>query len=205
LPDSPFLYPILDLMYSDDLLSDSYDAIRAGAQILQIRAKKLSKRSLFELVQTLLPVCIENHVLLIVNDAVDVALLSGASGVHLGQEDFPVEACRKILVDKIIGYSTHNWKQWQAANRLPVDYVAIGPVYPSATKPQAGEALGLSMVRDICAQKRVPVVCIGGIRRRDFQDLIACGADGIAVISELYQHRNMHDAVSELLQAVRNA
>ncbi|MCI0414822.1 thiamine phosphate synthase, partial [bacterium] len=120
LPRAPFLYPILDTDFSEDPLQDARKIIRAGAKILQLRAKNLPKRAIYELVVDLASLCKENQVSCLVNDWVDIALITETSGVHLGQEDFPVEQARTLLERKILGLSTHNAAQFDVANRLPI-------------------------------------------------------------------------------------
>jgi thiamine-phosphate pyrophosphorylase len=202
-PQSPFLYPIFDSVFSKNLLQDAREAIRAGIEIFQIRAKNLTKARLFEIVRQLEPVCEQKNICLIVNDDVDVALVSKASGVHLGQEDFPVFECRRILPDRIIGISTHSKKQFLVALSLPVDYVAIGPVYETSTKISTYSALGTSFIEEVRTLTELPIVCIGGIRKESIADLLKAGADGIAVISELYREPDLYSSLSRLQEAVR--
>ncbi len=116
--ETPFLYPVLDDTRSVNLKQDALEIIRAGAKIFQIRAKRLTNREMFDVVQSILPHCIEPGVSLIVNDRVDVCLASRASGVHLGQDDFPVPETRKLLPDAIIGLSTHNLNQVTCSKRF---------------------------------------------------------------------------------------
>jgi thiamine-phosphate pyrophosphorylase len=205
LPGSPFLYPIIDSSFSADIVTDAAEVIRAGAEILQIRAKTSTRRELFEMVTRLSDLQTKNQVRLIVNDAVDVVLVSDAAGVHLGQEDFPAEPCRELLPSKIIGLSTHSLEEWRIAETLPVDYIAVGPVFASSTKPEAGSGLGMEFVRNICKKKTKPVVCIGGIHRTRFQQVIDCGVDGIAIISELYSQPDLYESMSRLLEAMRKS
>src|SRR5688572_17024421 len=134
LPAAPFLYPILDSKFSDDPLGDGRKLVKAGVKILQYRAKDRSQRQIYEETRGLAEVCAENRVCLIVNDHVGVALVTGASGVHLGQDDFPVLEARRLLGTKLIGISTHNHMQFTVAERWTIDYIAIGPVYSTTTK-----------------------------------------------------------------------
>jgi thiamine-phosphate pyrophosphorylase len=205
LPEAPFLYPILDSAYSVDLLGDAREAIRAGVRILQLRAKDLSKRRIFEMVEELSPLCLEKSVCMIVNDHVDIALVSNARGVHLGQDDFPAAEARRLLPDKIIGISTHTEQQFTGALELSVDYIAVGPIYSSLTKPRENPGLGASFLRRIRAWTTLPLVCIGGIQRHQFGELLSAGADGIALISEIYRTSSVYDSISALLQTLKAA
>jgi len=203
LPNSPFLYPILDSAFSDDLSRDVRTLLRAGVRILQIRAKDFTKFRVFEIAEELAPACEQAEALLIINDLVDVTLVSSAAGVHLGQEDFPVTDARKILSGKIIGLSTHNLQQFSVALSLPVSYIAIGPVYQTATKPAAGRTLGVEFLRKVRPLTKTPLVCIGGITEDRIPELVGSGADGIAVISALFSALTLYDSVSRLLERVR--
>jgi len=204
LPRSPFLYPILDAEHSTNLLVDAQDVIRAGAKILQIRAKKEGKRRLYGITQEITALCGEERVCCIVNDCVDIALITDASGVHLGQLDFPVTEARSLLPGKIIGVSTHNSDQFAEAGRQPVDYIAIGPVFQTTTKTNADPALGLSAVLSILKKKTKPVVAIGGIRREHIAQLLAAGVDGIALISEVYRSGAVYENVSRMMEKIRS-
>ena len=147
-------------------------------------------------------ICIENQICFMMNDWVDVALVTDASGVHLGQEDFPVDQAHALLEGKILGLSTHTAAQFQVANRLPIDYIAVGPVYETGTKRGSNRALGIPGISPLIQEKLKPVVAIGGIRRENFPDLLAAGVDGIALISELHRHGDLYDTVSRLLEAL---
>jgi len=124
---------------------------------------------------------------LIVNDRVDLALAIGAHGVHLGQDDIPPEAARRLLgPEAIIGYSTHTVEQASAALTLPIDYIAIGPIFQTATKTDTSPVLGVEGLRAVRqAIGDLPLVAIGGITRTNAAEVIQAGADSIAVISAL--------------------
>lgn len=199
LPASPFLYPILDTQFSSDPVRDAQDLIRAGVSILQLRAKMETRRKIYELTTELSYLCAERNVCLIVNDCVDVVLVTDGTGVHLGQEDFPVDEARKLLPDRIIGLSTHNDRQFRLANQKPINYIAIGPVYESKTKRSINPYLGLSQIIPLLTQKSKPVVAIGGIQRAHIRELLSAGIDGIAMISELYRYGSIYDSTRRIL------
>ena len=201
--ETPFLYPVLDDTRSVNLKQDALEIIRAGAKIFQIRAKRLTNREMFDVVQSILPHCIEPGVSLIVNDRVDVCLASRASGVHLGQDDFPVPETRKLLPDAIIGLSTHNLNQVRAANDLPVDYISIGPVFPTTSKMNPDPAVGISFLQQARSMTTKPIVCIGGIQAANIPDLINEGANGIAVIGEIYNGNDIFNTTKRLLQLIK--
>ncbi|PWT92411.1 MAG: thiamine phosphate synthase [Acidobacteria bacterium] len=202
LPSSPFLYPILDTHFSKDLIMDASEAIRAGTAILQIRAKEYSKAMIADVVKRLEPICQEQNTILIVNDHVDIALVSHAAGVHLGQDDFPASEARSLLPNRIVGLSTHNRAQFEEALRLPIDYIAVGPVFETSTKTSDHLPLGIDFVSEVRKLTKKPIICIGGIREEHFGDLIQAGADGIALISELYKTGNPGDQIRYLASRI---
>jgi len=202
LPLSPFFYPILDAGLSTDLAGDARDVIRAGARILQVRAKKQTKKWIYEKMQEIIPLCNESNACCLIDDCVDIALVTDGAGVHLGQLDFPVREARALLGSKVIGFSTHNMDQFLAAGDLPADYVTIGPVFPTGTKENADPALGIQEVAKIVRNKTKPVVAIGGILPEQIPSLIQCGVDGIAVISALYRNGNLYDNARRMLEKI---
>jgi thiamine-phosphate pyrophosphorylase len=183
----PFLYPILDESRSVDLERDTEALIKAGAKILQLRSKTMPNADFCNLVNKLSPVCKQHDVLLIVNDRVDVCLVTNASGVHLGQDDFPITETRKLLPDAMIGLSTHNIHQIQEADRLPIDYISIGPIFPTTSKANPDPVVGVELLRKARSLTSKPIVCIGGITANEIPELLRAGAGGIAVISEIYR------------------
>jgi thiamine-phosphate pyrophosphorylase len=144
---------------------------------------------------------------LIINDRVDLALAVGAHGVHLGQDDMPPEAARKLLgPNAIIGYSTHNIEQAIAAINLPIDYLAIGPIFATTTKTDTAPVLGLEALRTVReAIGGFPLVAIGGITHANAREVIRAGADSVAVISAvLTQSGGIPEATRKLLQDLQD-
>ncbi len=205
LPASPFLYPILDTAFGENIVRDAIALMDAGIKIFQVRAKDWNKARIFETVSSLVPQCIERKVILIVNDFVDVAMITENVGVHLGQNDFPTGEARKLLLDRIIGISTHDERQFLIANAGAVDYIAIGPMYRSSTKPEAGPGLGTAFLESMRKASKLPIVCIGGIGPSQFRDLVHAGADGIAMISELYRGKDLYSSARRLMDQLQSA
>jgi thiamine-phosphate pyrophosphorylase len=144
---------------------------------------------------------------LIINDRVDLALAVGAHGVHLGQDDMPPDAARKLLgPNAVIGYSTHNIEQAIAATKLPIDYLAIGPIFATTTKGDTAPVLGLDGLRAVRhAIGAFPLVAIGGITHANARDVIAAGADSVAVISALLSNSSrIPEATHNLLQDLQD-
>jgi thiamine-phosphate pyrophosphorylase len=180
----PRLYTFADASFGDPvrLAEVLFDA---GARIIQVRNKKGSVRELLEQVERILSFAPQGAEI-IVNDRVDVALIAGAGGVHLGQDDVPPVEARRILgLDRIIGFSTHNLEQAMQAERLPVDYVAVGPIFLTATKEKPDAVVGLENLNAICQAIRKPVVAIGGIKLENAEDILKAGATSVAVISDV--------------------
>jgi thiamine-phosphate pyrophosphorylase len=186
--ETPFLYPILDENRSADLKRDAEAVINAGAKILQLRCKRMTNADFLKLVSQLSPVCERNGVLLILNDRVDVCMVSGAHGVHLGQDDFPATEARQLLPHAILGLSTHNIHQVQEADRLPIDYISIGPIFSTISKENPDPVVGIDLIRKARTLTSKPIVCIGGITENEIPELLRAGADGIAMISEIYRN-----------------
>lgn len=164
-----------------DWLAVAEQALAGGADCLQLREKNLDDAELLRRAQALAALCHRYNALFIMNDRPDIALLAGADGVHLGQDDLPVAAARRILGhDAIIGKSTHTLEQALAAAEEAPDYIAVGQMFQSATKPQDHIA-GIETLRQIAAQVKVPLVAIGGITLDNASEILAAGAQAVAV------------------------
>ena len=161
--------------------------LEAGARILQFRHKGFFSRDVFEDAQRVAALCRAAGAMFVINDRADIAMLLGA-GVHLGQSDLaPADARR--LTDAIIGFSTHNEQQLVAGDREPVDYLAIGPIFPTASKQNPDPVIGIERLRSLRTITGKPLVAIGGITRETAPAVLAAGADSIAIIGDLYPER----------------
>jgi thiamine-phosphate pyrophosphorylase len=158
----------------------------AGVRLLQYRHKAASARELLEHSRQLSTDLIPQGVTFIVNDRADVAALSGASGVHLGQEDLDVEAARSVMgAGKLVGVSTHNFEQFQQATTSSADYIAVGPVFSTATKSNPDPVVGTELLRRVRPLSDKPIVAIGGITLERAVEALQAGADSVAVISDI--------------------
>ena len=187
----PKLYPLTDARLSGLSHAEQVALLsEGGATLVQLREKHLSPRDFYEAAEDALRAARQRKMRLIINDRVDIALAIGADGVHLGQDDLPPAAARELLGEQaIIGFSTHSVEQASEAARLPVDYIAIGPIFNTASKENADAVVGLdglSRVRQ--ATGAIPLVAIGGITFETARDVLAAGADSIAVISLLLRN-----------------
>jgi len=158
-----------------------------GISLVQLREKEQPALEFYEQARAAVAVAARSGVQLIINDRVDVAVAVGANGVHLGQDDIPPEAARMLLGgEAIVGYSTHNVEQARAALKLPIDYLAVGPIFQTATKSDTSPVLGLEGLRAVRrAIGSFPLVAIGGITQANARTVIEAGADSVAVISAL--------------------
>jgi thiamine-phosphate pyrophosphorylase len=185
----PKLYPITDRQISG--LSHAEQAARlieGGAGLIQLREKRLSPREFYAEAEEALKVARAGGAKLIVNDRADIALALGADGVHLGQDDMPPEAARALLGGgAVVGFSTHSVEQAVAAARLPVDYVAVGPIFETKSKERPDPRVGLEGLRRVreAVGVSVKLVAIGGVTRENAPSVLAAGADSVAVISAL--------------------
>jgi thiamine-phosphate pyrophosphorylase len=161
--------------------------LAGGARLLQVRAKTLGSRAFLELADACISAAVPCNASIIINDRVDIARLSGAAGVHIGQDDLSPSAARRLLgEDAIVGCSTHTVQQIEAALREPVSYVAIGPVFSTGSKDTGYDAVGLALVNTAARLAgHVPVVAIGGITLDNASSVIAAGAASVAVIGDL--------------------
>jgi thiamine-phosphate pyrophosphorylase len=185
----PRLYPILDIDLCRERRLEPLAVLAAflagGARFLQLRDKTASSAERLRCAGDVVARAHAAGARLIVNDRVDIARLSGADGVHVGQDDLPVEDARRILgPDAVIGLSTHDEAQIEEAARTSATYIAVGPIYGTATKDTGYTARGLDLVRRAALTGR-PVVAIGGITLDRVDEVLAAGASSVAVISDL--------------------
>jgi thiamine-phosphate pyrophosphorylase len=198
----PRVYPLTDTQLSGLSQAEQVRLLSlGGATLVQLREKQMSPKEFYEQAKAAVTVAEQCGVRLIINDRVDVALVVGAGGVHLGQDDMPPEAARKLLGPvAIIGYSTHDVEQAIEASKLPIDYLAIGPIFTTATKSDTAPVLGLEGLRAVRqAIGDFPLVAIGGITLTNAPEVIEAGADSVAVISALLDHP---DGITEATQTL---
>jgi thiamine-phosphate pyrophosphorylase len=179
-------------------------ALDGGATIVQLRAPEWHKRAWLELALDLLPLTRRHGVPLIINDHVDVALAADADGVHIGQNDLPPDIARKLLGPQaLIGLSVSNAQQVDHANPLGtmIDYVGVGPVFDTPTKPDASAACGIDGLAKLCARSMHPTVAIGGIQLHNAADVKRAGPGGIAVVSAICTAADPRLAALRLLES----
>lgn len=195
------LYVILDTetLKGRDEIEVARQAIQGGAKIIQLRDKHRSRGELLPVVEKIKGLCTEAKVLFIINDYLDLVLATDADGLHLGQDDLPVTIARRELpVDKIIGCSAATLLQATKAEMDGADYIAVGSIFRSPTKPDS-QIIGIDRLRQIKQSVSLPVVAIGGINRDNAAQVLAAGADSIAVISAALKEENVKEATRQLV------
>lgn len=199
------LYLVTDVEYTGagDLPAKTQAAVQSGVTLVQLRAKKTELRKFLQVANTLLEILDPLEIPLIINDRLDVALACDAAGVHLGQNDMPLAIARRILgEEKIIGVSVNNVPQAIAAQVGGADYVAASPVFYTASKKDLDPELGLAGIKELRAKIDLPIIAIGGINTKNAADVMAAGADGLAVISAILGADNISQATQEILKTI---
>jgi thiamine-phosphate pyrophosphorylase len=189
----PKIYPITDKRMANRSthLSILKELARGGATFVQIRDKSTPVKELLRDLIRCIAFAEKNGITLIVNDRCDLALSSGAMGVHLGQDDLPPFNARQLLGKRVIGFSTHSIHQARLAQNAPIDYLAFGPVFDTSSKEHASPTVGLTMLSRVCKMSSLPVVAIGGIGLEQVAPVLTAGASCVAVISAIMQSPNI--------------
>jgi thiamine-phosphate pyrophosphorylase len=198
------LYVIIDTqaLRGRSELDVARQAIQGGTRMIQLRDKLRPKGMLVPLARELKKVCAESGALFIVNDYLDLATVSDADGLHIGQEDLPIEAARKMLPgDKILGCSAATLEEALEAEKEGADYIAVGCIYPTPSKSPTRLA-GLKTLRQVKSKVSVPVVAIGGINEDNIAKVIGAGADAVAVISAVLGAANIKEASQKLTEII---
>jgi thiamine-phosphate pyrophosphorylase len=195
------VYVILDRQFlaDRDELEVARQVIDGGVGIIQLRDKQSKKGELLLIAQELRELCSQAGVLFIVNDYLDLALAVGADGLHIGQDDLPLHVARRELpIDRIIGCSVTTSSQATKAQNEGADYIAIGSVFPTLTKKEA-IVVGVHAVRELKRTISAPLVAIGGINESNVAEVVAAGADAVAVVSAILSERDVKGAVQKLV------
>lgn len=176
--------------------------LEAGARLLQLRLKEASSKEFLAEARAISGLCRDYRAMLIVNDRADIARLADAAGVHVGQQDLPLEAARQIVgPGKIVGVSTHTIEQARAAEREGADYIGFGAIYTGGLK-NVRNAQGLDRLREVRAAVSLPIVAIGGITEATVPDVIGAGANAAAIISDVVFAADIRAKVRAILSAL---
>ena len=197
------LYAIVDTLGRAELswLELTREMCAGGARLVQLRFKEQSARDFLDIARLVRAICQQHGCLLIINDRADIARAVDADGLHVGQDDLPYAAARRVLgPDKIIGVSTHDPAQAVAAEREGADYIGFGPLFGTQTKATGYAARGLDQLRQIRAQTSLPIVAIGGISTERAPAALAAGANAVAMISDIVLSQQVQAKVRQTLQ-----
>ena len=180
-------------------------AILGGATVVQYRAKKKTAKEMYEEALKVREVTRRHHVPFIVNDRLDLALAVKADGVHVGQDDLPVDAVRTITGKEfILGLSTHNLGQVRKANEEKlVDYIGFGPVFPTTTKENPDPVTGVEALCEAVRISELPVVAIGGINEKNIDEVLKCRPAGVAVVRAAFERGDVYKNVLRLKEKVK--
>lgn len=204
--DDLLLYAITDRRNLDKkvFFEKIEEALQGGVTILQLREKELDEDSFINEAIEVKNICRKHGVPLIINDNVNVALKSGADGVHVGIEDMPIDEIRRTVPDSfIIGATCKTVEQAQSAERLGADYIGVGAVFPSPTKKNAVR-ITREHLKEICASVSIPAVAIGGISLENVDELKDGGMSGIAVVSAVFSADDIQKAASLLKEKAKS-
>lgn len=191
---------------AEGMLRTTEEALEGGVTIVQLRAPTWKKRALAACARDLLEMLRPRGIPLVINDHADVAAAVGADGLHVGQDDLSSADARRIIgPDMILGLSAGNVDEVRGVDPALVDYLGIGPVWATATKKDAGAAVGLEGLASLSAASPLPVVAIGGIGASNAADVMRTGVDGIAVVSAICGQASPRTAAENLLAQLRIA
>lgn len=189
----PPIYPITDTTLSGlTHLEQVRQLIAAGATFIQVREKRAPSREFYEECVRVTQIADGSGAEIVINDRVDIAIMAGAAGVHVGQDDLPPQAVRSIVGERmLVGFSTHNVDQAVRAAGFLIDYIAIGPIFPTGTKENPDPVVGLPGLEQVRkAIGEFPLVAIGGITEANVGDVLSAGADSAAVIGALFSNNS---------------
>ena len=226
------LYVILSPTPDMDYLKMAEEALRGGADMVQLRAKDWMDKKTIEIGEKLREITANYKVPMVVNDRLDIALALGADGVHLGQQDMPLTLVRRLLmweavgasiyrtqkqklqkgsplpprrsVTRFIGVSTHSLKEAIKAEKEGADYISIGPVFPTPSKPELKQ-IGLNPVRQVKKKVNIPFFAIGGIDQENIGEVIRAGAERVAVIHAVAHAKNVRKATQDMKRRIKQA
>ena len=174
------------------------EAADAGIRLVQLREKSITKKDLFHLAEQFRKICDRYDITRIMTDHIDIALLTGADGVHIGQDDLPLEQAVRLAPDLIIGRSTHSREQALEAEAQGAAYLNLGPVYPTQTKNTPVHPLGLEIIKETGPLLKIPFTVMGGIKEHHIPELLATGARYIAMVTEITQAPDIGKRVKQL-------
>ncbi len=192
------LYFIIDSGFTKDFVKMTKLAIDVSLKIIQYRDKTADASEMLENAIKIREITEKSDIIFIVNDNVEVAIKSNADGVHIGQKDARYEDVRKLLPKRIIGMSVDNLEQSLLAEKMGVDYIGLGPIFPTLTKPDAGQIIGTEKLSKIVKAVQIPVIAIGGINLENLESVLNTGVNGVAIISAILGGSNPEKEIKKI-------
>ncbi len=199
------LYAVTDYKRASDFSASQIEnALKGGVDVIQLRSKQLSDADLFKIGKAIRRITLKRKKLFIVNDRTDLMLALNADGVHLGQDDLPVDAARHLFgkQHRFIGKSTHSIAQAIQAEKEGADYIGFGPIFGTPTKPTY-EPIGLKDVSALKKKIKIPFVCIGGINENNLDEVLDAGAERVAVVRGIFSKPNCGSAAAILKEKLK--
>jgi thiamine-phosphate pyrophosphorylase len=192
-------YAIVDPAGGHDPVELARAMLEAGVRVMQLRLKNVATGDFLDAASAIAQMCHDTGAIFIVNDRVDIAMLSGADGVHLGQNDLPLEVGRRLLgAGKIIGVSTSNVDLARAAEAGGADYIGFGPMYPGGLKNTA-QGKGPQLLSQVRAAVKIPIVAIGGITEATVPEVLRAGANAAAIITDVAKAPDLRAKIQSIL------
>lgn len=200
------LYLVTDrgILGSKDLFKAVEESLKGGTTLVQLREKDISSLDFYNIAVKLKELVHHYNVPLIINDRLDIALAVDADGLHIGQDDLPIEVARSLMPGKILGYSVSNVAEAIHGQNHGADYLGAGAVYPTGSKADAGSPIGVEMVKEIKQRVSLPIVGIGGIGLSNIKELKGTGIEGASIISAILGSPDIEEASRGLINLWRN-
>ena len=190
-----------DILKGRDIFISVEEAINGGVTLVQLREKDISSLDFYNIALKMKLLTKKYGIPLIINDRLDIALAIDADGLHIGQEDLPIKAARKLLgKDKILGYSVFNVDDAVYGEKNGADYLGAGPIFPTGSKADAAEPIGVEVLKRITESVKIPVVGIGGIDVSNLKDIKIAGAAGASLISAILGSKDIEGAARSLFE-----
>ncbi len=199
------LYPIIDTTYvaRDKIKETALKIMNGGAHVMQLRGKGLGSADMLRGARIIKPLAMARNVTFIINDHVDIAIMSNADGVHLGTSDTGIKEARDMLGYRgIIGLSTHNMDEARRAAEAGADYISFGPIFPTSTKRDADTPKGIEALSKLVSSVDVPVVAIGGITEERLEEVLGTGVEAVAMISDIILADDLSAKVSSIVKRI---
>lgn len=201
--DKKGIYLVTDseILKNRDFFYEIEEVLKAGVSVIQLREKDCSGKEFLKKALKIRELTKKYDAMFIINDRIDIAMISDADGIHIGQDDIDIISARKLVENKIIGVSVSNLEQAREAEKNGADYIGVGAIFKTSTKSNAKE-VGLDMLSKIKQEIKIPVVAIGGINTDNIIDMKKINIDGYAIISEILKYNDVGGKCREFIKIV---